>query len=184
MDSCIYENGKIFTSDRDSLYGEAMLVEGGLVRKVGTREEVEEAAPEGCARVDLGGRRVLPGFVDAHSHFFQVATSMLQVSLNGARSPEEMGQRIRDYISREKVQPGEWVIARDYDHNLLPQYQHPTLEQLNSFAPENPLIIHHKSGHMGLMNWKALDLLEITPETPDPEGGIIGREDGKLTGYL
>ena len=80
MDSCIYENGKIFTSDRDSLYGEAMLVEGGLVRKVGTREEVEEAAPEGCARVDLGGRRVLPGFVDAHMHPVMLADFSRQIS--------------------------------------------------------------------------------------------------------
>ena len=80
MDSCIYENGKIFTSDSDHLYGEAMLVEDGLVRKVGTREEVEEMAPAGCARVDLGGRRVIPGFVDAHMHPVMLADFSRQIS--------------------------------------------------------------------------------------------------------
>ena len=178
----LFYGGKILTMS-DPMYAGGVLVEDGKITWISPQSPLPLGEKD-CTYVDLQGAVMLPGFVDAHSHFFQVATSMLQVSLNGARSPEEMGQRIRDYISREKVQPGAWVIARDYDHNLLPQYQHPTLEQLNSFAPENPLIIHHKSGHMGLMNGKALDLLEITPETPDPEGGKIGREDGKLTGYL
>ena len=178
----LFYGGKILTMS-DPMYAGGVLVEDGKITWISPQSPLPLGEKD-CTYVDLQGAVMLPGFVDAHSHFFQVATSMLQISLNGAQSPEEMGQRIRDYIAREKVQPGEWVIARDYDHNLLPQYQHPTLEQLNSFAPENPLIIHHKSGHMGLMNGKALDLLEITPETPDPEGGKIGREDGKLTGYL
>ena len=62
MNACIYENGKIFTSDKENLYAEAMLTEDGVIRKVGSREEVEKLAPQDCGRVDLHGRRVIPGF--------------------------------------------------------------------------------------------------------------------------
>ena len=58
------------------------------------------------------------------------------------------------------------------------------MEQLNSFAPENPLVIHHKSGHMGLINEKGMAYIGITADTPDPDGGMIQKENGKLTGYL
>lgn len=178
----LFYGGKIITMT-DPMYAGGALVEDGKITWISQQSPLPLGEKD-CTFVDLQGAVLLPGFVDAHSHFFQVATSMLQVSLNGAVSPEEMEQRIQSYIHEQKVAPGSWVIARDYDHNLLPGYRHPTLAQLNRFAPENPLIIHHKSGHMGLMNQKALDLLGITPETPDPEGGKIGREDGKLTGYL
>ena len=75
-------------------------------------------------------------------------------------------------------------MARDYDNNCMPGVQNPTLEQIDACAPDNPLIIHHKSGHMGLFNSMALKQLGITPETPCPEGGKIEVRDGKLTGYL
>ena len=73
MNACIYENGKIFTSDKENLYAEAMLTEEGVIRKVGSREEVEKLAPQGCERVDLQGSRVIPGFVDAHMHPLMLA---------------------------------------------------------------------------------------------------------------
>ena len=80
MNACIYKNGKIFTSDRENLQAEAMLVEGGFIRKVGTAEEIEELAPVGCRSVDLQGRRVIPGFVDAHMHPMMLAEYSRQIS--------------------------------------------------------------------------------------------------------
>ena len=80
MKACIYENGKIFTSDKENLYAEAMLTEDGVIRKVGSREEVEKLAPQDCERVDLQGRRVIPGFVDAHMHPLMLADYSRQIS--------------------------------------------------------------------------------------------------------
>lgn len=114
--------------------------------------------------MDLKGSTLLPGFIDPHSHFSQMASACLQVSLEGAGSVEEIAQRIGRFLSETSPSPGSWVAARDYDNNRMPGLADPTLEQLDAMAPGHPLVIHHKSGHMGLMNSAALSALGITPE--------------------
>ncbi len=76
------------------------------------------------------------------------------------------------------------MLAQGYDHNQLAERTHPTLALLDQAAPHNPVAVQHSSGHMGVLNSLALAALHITPHTPDPEGGRIGRSDGALTGYL
>ena len=178
----LFYGGTILTME-EPLYAEALLVEDGVIRAVGTEKELRAMAQD-CEEVDLKGAALLPGFIDPHSHFFEVADSLLKISLDGVHTPAEIKERIQAFIADNQIQPGQWVNARDYDHNVMVNLQHPTMEELNSFAPHNPLIIHHKSGHMGLMNDLALKELGITVDTPSPEGGKIEQKDGKLTGYL
>lgn len=179
----LFYGGNIITMEDKALYAEAVLVENRRILAVGAREDLLAQAGE-CEQVDLHGKTMLPGFIDPHSHFFQVATSMLQVSLNGAKSPAEIGQRIQAFLKDKKLAPGQWVVARDYDNNLMPGLNHPTMEDLDSYTPGHPLVIHHKSGHMGLMNSLGLEAVGITVDTPSPEGGKIEHKDGKLTGYM
>ena len=178
----IFYGGTILTM-ADPMYAEAVLIENDKILALGSLEQLHAQAAD-CELVNLHGAVMLPGFIDPHSHFFQVAVSFLQASVNGCDTPEKMGRNIQDFIVSRKVQPGQWVAARDYDNNLMPGLKNPTLQQLDQFAPRNPLIIHHKSGHMGLLNSLALRQLGITPDTPCPEGGRIETENGKLTGYL
>lgn len=178
----LFYGGKILTM-ADPLYAEAVLIENGMVMAIGTEERLRGIAQD-YEEVNLHGATMMPSFIDAHSHFFQVATSMLQVSINGAKSVEEIASKVAEYIAHNAIQPGQWVNVRDYDNNLMPDLKNPTLSQLDAIAPENPLVIYHKSGHMGLMNSAALERMEITADTPDPEGGRIEVVDGKLTGYL
>lgn len=179
----LFYGGNIITMDDGMGCAEAVLAEDGTIAAVGSKEELLARAGE-CKQVDLHGQTMLPGFIDPHSHFFQVAASLLQVSVNGARSPEEIGQRIQAFVKEKNLAPGQWVVARDYDNNLMPGLHHPTLADLDSYTPGHPLVIHHKSGHMGLMNSMGLEALGITAETPSPDGGKIELRDGKLTGYL
>ena len=173
--------GPILTMS-DPLYVQAVLVEGGNILAAGSLDRLE--AMDADRRVDLKGSTLLPGFIDPHSHFSQMASACLQVSLEGAGSVEEIAQRIGRFLSETSPSPGSWVAARDYDNNRMPGLADPTLEQLDAMAPGHPLVIHHKSGHMGLMNSAALSALGITPETPVPPGGKIGVKDRCLTGYL
>ncbi len=178
----LFYGGTILTMDH-ARTAEAVLTENDTILAVGSLAELEAQAGD-CQRVDLRGGALLPGFIDAHSHFFQVACSFMQASLDGADTVEEMAHRVGEFIQENQIAPGVWINARDYDNNLMPGLKNPTLAQLDSFAPNNPLVIHHKSGHMGLMNSLALEKLGITPETVAPEGGRIEIVDGKLTGYL
>ena len=173
--------GQVLTM-AEPMYAEAVLVEDGVIRAVGRGAELKKMGG-GCKEIQFQGT-LMPGFIDAHSHFSQMAYACLQASLNGTQSVEKICQRVKEFLLETKPAPGTWVQARDYDHNQLPGGKHPTLEQLDAMAPGYPLVIHHKSGHMGLMNTMALEALGITPETPVPEGGRIEVKEGKLTGYL
>ena len=93
-----------------------------------------------------------------------MASGLLQVSLDGASSFEEMKKRINTFTEEKsgcgKVQEKSgWIRAKDYDHNLLPGGKHLSAEQINALSPDHPLIIQHKSGHMGLLNAAAMDQL-------------------------
>lgn len=178
----LYFGGDILTLEPD-LSAEALLVRDGRILAVGAREEMRALSPQ-AEHVDLDGRALLPAFIDAHSHLSAMANRQLQVPLGGAGSFEEIRRRIEAFLRDNAVQPGAWVLANGYDHNVLAERRHPTLALLDAAAPDNPLLVQHQSGHMGVFNSRALALLGITLDTPAPEGGRIGLEDGCLTGYM
>ncbi|MEG1461438.1 MAG: amidohydrolase, partial [Oscillospiraceae bacterium] len=165
------------------LYAPAVLTDGGLISKIGTAEELFALAPDG-EKIDLLGKTMLPAFIDAHGHFSSYANAQLQVPLEDCASFDEISQRILGFIGANSIPLGEWIVAKGYDHNTLAEKAHPSLELLNSIAPNNPLILQHQSGHCGVLNSKALEALGISAETPSPAGGVIGIKDGKLTGYM
>lgn len=154
---------------------QALLVSDEIIEAVGDLARLRELAGD-CREVNLQGRTLVPGLIDAHSHFSQLATAQLQAELEGAQTVEEIRERIREFA--KTVPAGQWVTGRGLGNLSL------TLEELDSFVPGHPLVIHHQSGHMGYVNSMGLQELSITPDTPDPEGGKIGRERGRLTGYL
>ena len=178
----LFFNGPIITME-DGPRPEAVLAENGRIRDVGSLSKLSAAAPN-ASKKDLKGRTLLPSFLDPHSHFFQLALSLLQVSLAEIHSPEEMIRVIQGWIQKEKPKPGQWIIVRDFDQNRMPGGLRPTLAQLDQASSDYPMIIQHQSGHMGFFNSAALSLLQVTPQTPVPEGGTIEKKEGMLTGYM
>lgn len=178
----LYYGGPILTMGTPAS-AEGVLTEDGKIIKVGSLEEMKRQGAD-AVPVDLKGRTMLPGFVDAHGHFTQTAMGFLQVSLEGAESEEEIRRRIQDFIDRGEIRPGSWIQARDYDHNQLPGGRHLSREAIQGLAPGYALAVHHKSGHSGLFNRMALERAGIAPDTKEPAGGRIGRDENGLTGYL
>ena len=175
--------GRILTMAHP-LWGEALLVRDGRIAAVGSREEVLAQTSPAARRIDLADSVLLPAFIDPHSHFSACANGLLQASLDEAASFSEVEETIRAYIERNRVPAGKWVLGKGYDHNRLAEQAHPTRELLDKAAPNNPVLLQHQSGHVGVANTAALELLGITPDTPSPEGGRIEVKDGRLTGYL
>lgn len=178
----IYYNGTILTME-DNKAAEAVCVDGGRIAAAGDLKYLLEKYP-GAEKEDLKGHTMLPGFIDPHSHFSAAANALLQVPLEDAHTGEEIGDKIRVFLEKNNLKAGDWVMARGYDHNQMREKRHLSLEELDEICPLNPLVIQHKSGHMGLFNSKALELLGVTAETPSPEGGRIEKKDGRLTGYM
>lgn len=184
MEQQLYWNGPILTMEDRFPQAEALLVENGRILATGSKEALLSMASSSIKKIDLEGATLLPSFLDSHSHFTSYANSLLQVPLEGAASFADIVGRIKAFVQDNGIPKGKWVVGAGYDHNQLEEGLHPPLSLLDGAAPDNPLILQHQSGHMGVLNSLALTALGITPETPSPSGGKIGVEDGALTGYL
>jgi predicted amidohydrolase YtcJ len=179
----ILSGGKIW-------YGvEAPLLEGptaiaiadGKVLAVGSDAEVEELAGASTERVDLAGRRLVPGFMDSHTHFVAGGFDLAGVQLRDAATPEEFARRIGEFAAQH---PDGWVGGGQWDHELWGG-DLPRRDWIDSLTPSSPVFVSRLDGHMGLANGRALELAGITAETPDPPGGTIVRyPDGGPTGIL
>ena len=163
---------------------EAVLVSGGRITAVGTEEELKALDP-GARAVDLEGRALLPAFLDPHSHISAVASTLSLAQLGTAENFDTLTALLRQFRQSRRIPAGEWVIGTGYDHNLLNEGVHPSRHLLDTALPENPCLIAHASGHMGVANSEALRRMGIGPDTRDPEGGRIVKEaDGTPSGYL
>ena len=171
----LYENGKILTME-SPWPAEALVEEEGKIRFVGQRQEALALLSSKDKRKDLCGHTLMPGFVDGHSHLTGCASALSMVQLAGCQNNREIVGRIKEFIGKNKVPAGKWVCATGYDHTLLAEKRHPTRELLDVFS-QNPVVITHQSGHMGVVNSLGLQEMGIGPDTPDPEGGKIGRDE-------
>lgn len=177
--------GNLITIDPAQPRAQAIAIRGETILAVGADADVLSLAGAGTRRTDLHGMTVVPGFNDAHNHmvFFGQQLKGVDLQTNPARSIAEVVTRVRKAaVSRP---PGTWLSAYGYDNNLLPGRDHPTRHDLDAAAPEHMVQCGHTSGHMCVLNSKALAACAITRETPDPEGGKIARDAaGEPTGLL
>ena len=165
-------------------YKQALYYENGIIQKVGTNEEILKLKDENTKVINMEGKTILPSFIDSHSHFSAVANSFLQVDLNECTSFKEIKNKILEYKAKNNIADDEWIIANGYDNNILKEQRHPDINFLNTLEIDNPIVLKHKSEHMGVFNKNALEALEINETTKSLEGGKIEIKDGKLTGYL
>lgn len=179
----LFFGGDIVTMERGTAV-QALLTEDSRILEVGDLRTVSEKAGDTCRWVDLGGAALLPAFIDAHSHFTQVAHSFLQISLNGARTFRDMQARIAAFARERVIVPGTWITAWDFDPADLEGEHGLALAELDALAPQYKLVIRHKSGHMGWFNSAALEALGVTARTKAPDGGKIEIQDGAPTGYM
>lgn len=176
----LYYNGKILTMQSDSAeYVETIVVENGKIVFVGNDKDAKEQF-KNPTKIDLKGKTLLPGFIDPHSHFGMVSNSMGQVDLN----PPPVGNisnitaiinALKQYKVDHKIPDGKWIFGWGYDESQLSEKRHPTKQEIDEALPNNPVYLQHTSGHMGVANSKALEKMNISKFTKNPEGGIIVR---------
>ena len=179
----LYVNGKVFTSDKENLYAESFAVKDGKIAWVGS----DAVAPKDDAEktVDLGGRRVLPGFVDSHMHAIMLADCCRQISAlpPAVHSIEELVEEIKKVRAQQEA--GQWIFGWGYDEGKLAEHRAPNRYNLDKGASDSPVRVNRTCGHICSVNSKALEMAGVTKDTPDPEGGRIGRdENGEPDGIL
>lgn len=137
--------------------------------------------------VDLHGRTVLPGLIDAHGHILGLGANLLEVDLRGSESEEEAAQRVLTFVSQHKRNQKKqtWIIGRGWNQVLWSNNSFPTKASLDKLLPDTPIWLSRVDGHAGWGNSKALELAGITANTLSPSGGeIIKDENGQPTGVF
>jgi predicted amidohydrolase YtcJ len=180
----ILSGGPIFLGLAEGI-AEAVAIGDGQVLAAGKAADVEALRGPATRKVDLAGRAAVPGFNDSHMHLLPLGLAMAELNLrpeSGVNSVGELLRRVTEEGRRRK--PGEWIIGRGYDHNELAEGRHPTIDELDAAAPDNPIFVKRTCGHIAVVNSAAMRLAAIGHNTPAPQGGLIERRDNKLTGLL
>lgn len=165
-------------------FAEALACAGGKVLATGTSRDIEALAGPETRVIDLGGRLATPGLNDAHMHLHMYGLGMAEVDLRPKSAPD-LAALLGALKARAANTPkGEWVTGRGYDHFKLDTGRHPYREELDEACPDHPVYIVRTCGHLAVANSAALRLAGITEATPSPEGGLIERQNGRLTGLL
>ena len=176
-------NGKVWTVNPKQPEAEAVACIGSRIIAVGTTSEIKAWAGERTRVIDLAGKRVVPGFNDAHVHFYSGGANLSSVQLRTTQSDQEFAERIRAFAAR--IPKGRWITGGDWDHEGWTPPHLPTRSMIDDATPENPVFVNRLDGHMALANSRALRLAGITRETADPPGGTIVRDaHGEPTGIL
>lgn len=165
-------NGKVLTVDKDFAVRSAVAVKDGKVAAVGGPELAKTWTA--ARTIDLKGRTLMPGFIDAHLHLISVSPRSVEPAK--ARSIAELGQMVA--AKAKALGPGEWVVGSGWDEALLAEKRNPTRADLDAIAPDNPVVLVRAGAHSAVANTMALKLAGIDKDTPDPEGGLIERGPG------
>ena len=184
MIDLVFYNGRVLTMESGSPHAEAVAVHQGRVFAVGSNVDLESLKNSARKAVDLQGATLMPGFIDAHTHFVSGGMSLANVNLVGAFTMAEMQRRVAEKV--ETTPDSNWVVGRGWDHTKrTDEVAWPTKEEIDAVAPEHPVYLARVDGHVGWANSRALALAGITKDSPDPYGGQIMRDEhGEPTGIL
>ena len=179
-------NAVIRTMDAQGSVAESLAIINGKIAAVGRQADLSSLAGPQTRVLDLGGRTVLPGFIDAHEHLSWFAENALRLDLSADRVNNLT--RLKELVAEEakRVGRGEWIRGSSYDDTKMEDGRRLTRDDLDAATPDNPAIVVHISGHWAVVNSRALKLAGLDRNSPDPEGGSLGREpgSGRLNGLL
>jgi predicted amidohydrolase YtcJ len=176
-------NGKIITVDRHFSIHRAAAVLGDRIVFLGSNKEIKRFIGSKTNVIQLGGKVVLPGLIDAHAHLHSLGEQLSYLDITGTESYKQVVQRVAERV--KTVKPGEWIIGGRWDHNDWPGRAFPHHRALSNISPHNPVYLRRIDGNSALVNQKAMEIAGIGKETPDPFGGVIRRDHrGEPTGVL
>ncbi len=182
-DALLVRNGRFHTVAGAGVVEGSMVVRDGRIAYLGPDAEARSRAGDGARVLDLGGRAVTPGWIDAHSHLASLGRALEIVDLVGTRSYGEVVERVARRA--EETPAGTWIAGRGWDQNDWAEQSFPTEAELSAGVPDHPVWLTRIDGHAALLNRAALAALAVSRDVQDPPGGRFVRDaDGALTGVL
>ncbi|WP_034890658.1 amidohydrolase [Gillisia sp. Hel_I_29] len=172
-------NADVYTVDSSFSAAEAFAVKDGKFLEIGSAESLKDKY-DFKQELNVNGKAVFPGFIDAHTHFYRLGLQQQKVDLTGTKSFSEVVQKIVDFQKERNL---DFITGRGWDQNDWDIKEFPTKDTLDILFPDTPIAITRIDGHALLANQAALDKANITASTKT-SGGEIEVKDGKLTGIL
>lgn len=176
----VLHNGRLWTVDPLQPEAQAIAIAGGRILAVGSDADVLAMAGPSTRRLDLGGKRVTPGFNDAHAHPCESGVQHLRQVACDKASIAEIQSALRERAAR--TAPGQWVMGFLYDDGKTPRPL--SRADLDAAVPDRPVVVRHRGGHTIFVNSQALKAAGIDESTPNPPGGQYDRAEGRLTGRV
>jgi len=174
--------GKVFTCNSNNVWAEAIVIRNNIIMFAGKKKEAKELIDSNTEILDYGEKLILPGFIDSHVHFMMGGASLNSLDLAAVKSKEEFIESCRKFLGNEKVK---WLLGGNWNQQQFDIIELPNKNWVDEFTGDTPLFLTRSDLHMGVANSKALSLSRISKDTPDPEGGVIERDEkGEPTGIL
>ena len=180
----ILHNANIYTVNAKEPRAEAIAISRGRVIAIGSDADVLHLENAATKKIDAGGKTVLPGFIDAHSHPAMAGVMHLRMVDCDLRSIAAIQAALRERAA--KTPAGEWVLGFKYDDTKTSDGRPLNVVDLDAAVPDHPVQIEHRGGHTAYCNSLALQKAGINDKTPDPPGGKIDHDaaTGKLSGRV
>lgn len=185
MDTIFY-NGRVNTLDAAGSVYSAVGVENGRIVRLGNDAELHALMRAGTESIDLKGAVMFPGFMEAHNHFSIIAYLLNAIDLSASRVAcmDDILSKVK--AETQKTAPGSWIKGSRYAEYFLSENRHPLCSDLDAVSPDHPVVLFHTSFHACSLNSRALALMDIRKDTPDPQGGKVEKDpgSGEPTGVL
>ena len=177
----ILYNANIITVDARNRRAQAVAIADGRLLAVGSNDEVRGLATGRTKKLDLEGRTVVPGFIDAHAHPASSGRDHLRMVACDSDSVDAIQAALRQRV--DQTPPDQWVLGFLYDDGKTP---HPlTRAELDAVSADRPVLVRHRGGHTVFVNSRALEVAGVSQSTPDPAGGRFERDSsGRLNGHV
>ena len=176
-------SAKIWTGDPARPEAQALAVAGGRIVAVGSDADMLALKGPKTRVLDARGRRVVPGFIDSHTHMTMGGLNLLAIDLRHTKDPADFTRQLAAFAKTRP--PGQWLTDGAWDHEQWKEPRLPSKDLLDPAVGDRPTCLSRQDGHMMVCSSRALALANITRETPDPPGGVIVRDaKGEPTGVL
>jgi predicted amidohydrolase YtcJ len=177
-------NAKVRTMNPSQPIAEAVAIKKNMIVKVGTNEEINQWIGKSTRVISLNGKTVVPGFIDTHIHVADFGRSLMWLDLSTVESIKELQSRLKERTL--KTPREKWIVGRGWNQARFREKRLPTLSDLDSASPHNPVVLYHESAMMCVVNSRALESAAVTRLTTAPSGGAIDKDGktGELTGIL
>jgi len=187
----IFRGGTIVTMDDGRREVEAVAIADGRILAAGNEAEVMKTRTDATEVVDLGGKTLMPAFIDSHGHFMNAPQIVKWANVSGP--PVGPITKIADFVpvlqahvERQGIKPGEWIIGYGYDRSNLAEGRELLASELDPAFPDNPVMLIHSSNHGAVLNSAAFKAVGYDENTETPPGGVINRIEGtnKPAGFI